>query len=470
MTGIVMFNQPADAIFIVIFLITCGALIEQNMRSWRYAIVYLLTAVSGMLLAVWMKPFSTHIGAYAGIFGVMTYWFIITLIKPKTYLNLAAKLWHTIPVPFTVIFVIAFIMYGAREWAVVVGGVLSGLTLALLTFAIQRSDQLLQNIKKELMVFGVIITLLSLIIFNFSQDRYYYYKMVNYFNNTLNSSNEIIPQTGFLYSFPDFVKIYKSDISLWEDCRDSLSKFSFSSEPMYMDLNKLKRYSERRIASDKYYVLVYENYEYEYLDSVKNINLNLPGLTYLPIVVNEKRNPENRIKPGIEKTYYFNESMDKVMEADAAFKIEAEEDSLGNLNGHVDEYLKLEGYNKYRLLRCGNYSNGLQQGIFKEYHSKNGRLKSIGYYGDNEPLNRWKYYFSDGQLDEVVEYRNDTVFVWESYDVDGDTLIFNGDGVIRVLHYSGIAATVADIRADSKMVTGLDIMKPDTGTTRKDTN
>lgn len=438
LTGIVNFIQPADAIFIVILLLTSGALIEQNMRSWRYAMVYLLTAVSGMLLAAWMKPFSTHIGAYAGIFGVMTYWFIITLIKPKIYVNLAAKLWHVIPVPFTVLFVIAFIMYGVREWAVVVGGLLSGLALALLTTAIQGTEQLLLRIRKELMLFALIITMLSLIVFNFPQDRYYYFKMVNYFNNTLNSSNEIVPQSGFLYSFPDFVKIYKNDISLWEECHDSLSKFSFSSEPMNLDLQKLKRYSNKRIMSDRYHILVYNNYEYEYLDSIENINLSLPGLKYLPIVVNKKANSESHDKIAIKKTRYFNEALDEVPETAAAYKMVAVEDSLGNLNGHVDEFLKLEGYNKYRLLRCGNYSNGLQQGIFKEYHSDNGRLKSIGYYGDNKPLDRWKYYFSDGQLDEVVEYRNDTTFVIESYDVDGDTLIFNGEGVIRVLHENGI--------------------------------
>lgn len=440
LTGIVSFIQPADAIFIFILLLTTGALIEQNMRSWRYAMVYLLTAVSGMLLAAWMNPFYVHIGAYAGIFGVMTYWFIITLIKPKIYANLAAKLWHVIPIPFTVIFVIAFIMYGFSEWAVVAGGLLSGLALALLTLAIQGKEQLLLSIRNELMLFAVIITMLSLIVFSFPQDRYYYYKMVNYFNNTLNSGNETMPQSGFLYSFPDFVKMYKNDISLWEGCHDSLSNFSFSSEPMNLDLQKLKRYSKKRIAVDRYHILVYNNYEYEYLDSIENINLSLPGLMYLPIIVNKKNGADNGNNPAIKKRYYYNESMDEVTEDDAVYKVAAEEDSLGNLNGHVDKYLKREGYNKYRLLSCGNYSNGLKQGIFKNYHSNNGRLKSIGYYGDNKPLDRWKYYFSNGKLDEVVEYRKDTIFLIESYDVDGDTLIFNGKGVIRVLHENGIPA------------------------------
>lgn len=72
--------------------------------------------------------------------------------------------------------------------------------------------------------------------------------------------------------------------------------------------------------------------------------------------------------------------------------------------------------------RIENYKDGKLNGVYKSYEYNNGKvyLYSIGKYENGQQVGMWKYYFENGQLNEIGNRQDDNrIGKWNEYNKDG---------------------------------------------------
>jgi antitoxin component YwqK of YwqJK toxin-antitoxin module len=85
--------------------------------------------------------------------------------------------------------------------------------------------------------------------------------------------------------------------------------------------------------------------------------------------------------------------------------------------------------------------NGYLYGNVKSFY-ENGNLKYEGYYKRSERDSIWKYYFDNGAVEKVIQYKDGLPYVQKLYRKNGREVISNGNGKYKsympVLHKSAV--------------------------------
>lgn len=75
----------------------------------------------------------------------------------------------------------------------------------------------------------------------------------------------------------------------------------------------------------------------------------------------------------------------------------------------------------------GAYSDGKKNGLFYLYFP-DGQLNQFGSYIDGQKAGRWEYFYEDGNKQQVLEFRDKEIYVWEFWDESGNKLVESGNG------------------------------------------
>lgn len=129
--------------------------------------------------------------------------------------------------------------------------------------------------------------------------------------------------------------------------------------------------------------------------------------------------------------FHFNEQyflVDKSCEFLSRIRI-ASLTSEKQFNGEFTDY-DPEG----RVILTGSYTDGKRNGTFKSYYL-NGFLRWQGKFKDNEPQGTWNYYFSDGTPKTILEFKDSTTLVMESWNEKGKPVVKNGEGNFALIDF-----------------------------------
>jgi hypothetical protein len=86
------------------------------------------------------------------------------------------------------------------------------------------------------------------------------------------------------------------------------------------------------------------------------------------------------------------------------------------------------------ILLTGEYTNGKKHGTFKAFYS-NGYLKWQGDFRENQPEGIWNFYYPDGTPKRILDYRQGSVYILESWNEKGKQQVKNRNGSFLLKDY-----------------------------------
>jgi hypothetical protein len=75
----------------------------------------------------------------------------------------------------------------------------------------------------------------------------------------------------------------------------------------------------------------------------------------------------------------------------------------------------------------GNYTNGKKEGVFKFYFP-NGQLDQVGKYLNDKKIGVWEYYYENGNKLQILDFKKDEILVIEFWDEKGQHLVDSSKG------------------------------------------
>lgn len=122
--------------------------------------------------------------------------------------------------------------------------------------------------------------------------------------------------------------------------------------------------------------------------------------------------------------FYYNNNWQLVRPICATiFRVSRVDAVLATFTGEFIDYYSSDS----TKVTEGNYSKGKKEGKFNIYFP-NGQLDQTGSYFNNTKRGVWDYYYENGTKRQVLEFRDNEVYIKEFWDEDGKKLIESGNG------------------------------------------
>lgn len=120
--------------------------------------------------------------------------------------------------------------------------------------------------------------------------------------------------------------------------------------------------------------------------------------------------------------FYLNESGDLTIKSKSSYFRRAVIDSNFRFVDRIIDF-----YSKGDTAFTCEIEDGELDGQANKYYP-NGLIEYTGFYKNSSKDSIWKYYFENGQLAKVFEYKNNEPFFIEAYKKNGKTIFKNGNG------------------------------------------
>ena len=122
--------------------------------------------------------------------------------------------------------------------------------------------------------------------------------------------------------------------------------------------------------------------------------------------------------------------------------------SKGGFNGFFTDY-----YNNDITALTGTYVEGKKDGEFKGFYPS-GQLRSIQYYHNDVPNNKWQYFYSNGSPWMTIEFKKQIPYIQEFWNLKGKKRVKDGKGsfnlTIEATEYSEYGFTGVTSRGKIK--------------------
>ncbi len=129
----------------------------------------------------------------------------------------------------------------------------------------------------------------------------------------------------------------------------------------------------------------------------------------------------NQLNDGSIK-FFFNTSGNLTIKSRADFfRVTKFDQNLGYVGNIVDYYTNGDTAFSVECVK------GEFEGEVKKYYP-NGKINYHGFFKKSLKDSTWRHYFNNGQLDKIIEYKNETGFLKEAYKKNGKILVQNGNG------------------------------------------
>lgn len=397
-------------------LFSIGRPLEEELRPFRFFVVYLITGLAGGIASLVFGLFAVSVGASGAIFGL--YGFYILGEVFMSYRNKEALL--NLVINF-VIFVAVNYMVATHinvDTAAHIGGFLAGAALAVV-----------RMLFKGLSPVALFVILLSFIpiVLLLPRDQVQYYKLFQSVIREEDHQQQLYRQNLSDHQLADSLKL---SLGQWDSIRHTLRSLPRIPRGLEHDTTVLSAYLSLRRDEVAFQVKEVERESYVYLDSLEITHQKLDSLPPLQHILNftltdaqaseaPTDSPKSERLEQVRVLYDSNWA--ETASYDAPYFRIGTRDSLGRWQGNVRDY-----YSTGNVQMKGNYRDGMQHGVFR-YYSNTRKYESAGRYDKEMPVGKWEYFHNNGTLHREVYY-TDRVFTKSVYDTAGNAQVVNGEG------------------------------------------
>ena len=435
LTSMFIHGSPFHFIVNMLSLFFVGIEFEKKYNSKFLLLVYFASGLIASSASAYFNLFTVSCGASGAIFGLVGAQISLVVFKAKQ-----RKISQT-EISGIIISLMTNILFNVKnnqlDAAAYVGGFLGGFLLGMTITTFLKGNK--ATVVNKYLTFYSTLGLLSIflcLVFSIQTYRYNYFLVFKSFAFNEEEVEEILENPkAYENSLVSKANVNES-ISIWRKNLYMLCKIKNVPQKITHDIIILKQYARYRLKSLEYFMNYLEKNELAYIDSmdISNSKLDLlPRLNYyLPTGIKIKNVVEIKNYPTFQE--FYNGKWIKTTKDSASFYRIGKRDSLGNVFGYVSDY-----YITGNLQMRGEYYNGFKNGTFFFYY-ENGNYSSYGGFKAEKYIGKWKHFYNNGKLKEILVYTDEFCYVQEYYDEDGKQLVKEGNGKVVLKYNNNIVA------------------------------
>lgn len=397
-----------------------GSQVEAEFGSIRMMRIYLYTGLAAGLASIQFNLFTISVGASGAIFGLYGYYIMYNL----EYADRKGR--FSLIINFMIYMTIMFLVGNNFNFdnAGHIGGAVAGILLRLLDRKVHGSF--------KLDLITVPIILLWYFIIPRFQPLYF-----QFFQDFLKSEKKI---TSVIYAPWDEEKMLNDlwDIKAIPDSMiDRVRSIGPIPDQLSRDTSTLVAFYSIRKRQIDHYIHMFSNESYLYLDSVEYLDRKAAEVGPLDYVLNFQPETEpadttqNTSKHTTPAQQFYDENWFECDISTASYYRIGEKDSLGDWHGFVHDF-----YMDGSIQMKGKYYKGLKSGVFR-YYNADSTYSAVGRCYDDERIGKWESFYSNNLLESEIRYVEGKVFLENSWDSLGKSMVTNRQGIEIIMYPNG---------------------------------
>lgn len=407
-------------------LYSVGSDIEILAGTKKFTIVYFVSGIASALNSLYWSLFTIGVGASGAIFGLFGFSLMINIFLSRR----SGKSMTPVLVNFAVFVGINLLIAKSvnADNAAHLGGLAAGMLIGLYALVKGEGAAFVRTRIEYFMMPALAIIYLTL-----PRYQVHYYR---FFQSVLAAEDSTRQRLKKDLSDPQYLKVFAANTSQWDSARVMLDRQSDLPTELSADTFRLRRYIGLRIAENGYKTKIIERESYIYLDSIEEVNRQIPQFMSLDFPLSfridgeEKPPPRDTSSRELIKVYYDRDWVEIPSPPAAYYRI-GYRDSLGRWNGEVRDF-----YANGDVQMKGTYKNNKREGVFL-YYSDHHTYTSAGRYRNDRSIGKWETFHTNGRLASEVFY-NGTYFLKNSWDSLGNQLVVDGSGKETQTYPNGV--------------------------------
>jgi membrane associated rhomboid family serine protease len=400
-------------------LYSVGSVLEQQIGTKKYVIVYFIAGLASALNSLYWSMFTIGVGASGAIFGLFGFSLVVNIfLSRREGLSIRPILINfAVFLGINLLFAKAFNADNAAHMGGLIAGAMLGSTLYV--------PKLYRSYKAELACIPMLVIIYALL------PRY----QVSYFD-FFQKILSIERAEGRLYSKPyntdeEFLQAFKNNSLGWDSTLQSLRDIPYLPTALQNDTVKLTHYINLKKEEARFRVTMMENESYIYRDSVDLVQASLrePMALDFPLnmMIEEAMDEEEQTKEPAQQQklasvrVWYDQQWQELPYGPGSYYRIGTRDSLGRWQGFAQDY-----YGNNDVQMKGSYEDDLRNGIFI-YYSDHKTYESAGRYEKDQRIGKWEAFHKNGRLESEVYYR-DRYFLKSLWDSAGVQQVKDGVG------------------------------------------
>ncbi len=419
-------------------LFSVGSDIEILVGAKKFTFVYFISGIASALNSLYWGLFTIGVGASGAIFGLFGFSLMINIFLSRR----SGKSMTPVLINFAVFVGINLMIAKSvnADNAAHMGGLAAGMLIGLYAL-VKGEGAAFLKIKIEYFMIPVLL----LVYFTLPRYQVHYYK---FFQSVLSAEDSTRQRLKGNLTDEQYLKVFNKNISQWDTALAMLNRQSYLPPELSADTLKLRRYIGFRKKENEYKKKMIERESYVYLDSIENVNRQMPQFMSLDFALSFRRKdseetlPKDTSSRELIKVFYDSDWVETPSPPAAYYRI-GYRDSVGRWDGEVRDF-----YENGDIQMKGSYNKNKRDGVFL-YYSDHHTYTSAGRYRNDRSIGKWETYHNNGTLASEVYYDND-YFLKNLWDSLGNQLVINGRGAEIRKYPNGVVATEGEYRNGHK--------------------